>query len=489
VGSKTDLMDSTKATNNCINNNDHDARLVHAKLIVVCHFSSFNFRHTRDEMNTDETRGDEKEYWEHLVLDTDSSDEEEDDDFIVMAAAAAAVATIKSAAPARSPSYFRDRLEWNPHAEELLQEGDVAFRRLYRMTHASFVKLCSYIHPFVTMDESMSRRRTGGKGPITTELALHCLLRWLSGGSHLDIRLCVGISTASFYRIVYKCISAILRVDELGYDFPTSEDEISEASNNFARCSTNNVVQGCVAALDGMLLRIHTPASKETGNVKAYFSGHYQDYGINVQAACDSECRFVYATLAAPGGANDIAAYRKTSLARKIESLPLGKFVVGDNAYVCTEHLLTPFPGDEKKDPGNDAYNFYLSQLRIRIEMAFGRLVNKWRIFRRPLQIQLKNVGKVFLCATRLHNFCINEGSLPDDDGDDEDPDEDPSTRPGGGPAGVSPATFIPSTVTPASVQGNSVMRDFLVDKIKSNALSRPAYNLKRNSTSSTNLE
>ena len=32
------------------------------------------------------------------------------------------------------------------------------------------------------------------------------------------------------------------------------------------------------------------------------------------------------------------------------------------------------------------------------------------------------------------------------------------------------------------AVQGNSVMRDFLVDKIKSNALSRPAYNLRRNS-------
>jgi len=49
----------------------------------------------------------------------------------------------------------------------------------------------------------------------------------------------------------------------------------------------------------------------ETGNVKVYFSGHYQTYGINVQAACDHQCRFVYAALAA-SGANDIAAYRKT---------------------------------------------------------------------------------------------------------------------------------------------------------------------------------
>ena len=153
-----------------------------------------------------------------------------------------------------------------------------------------------------------------------------------------------------------------------------------------------------------MLLQIHTPAEFETGNVKAYFSGHYQDYGINVQAACDSKCRFVYAALAAPGGSNDIAAFRKLSLAQQIEKLPIGKYVIADNVYVCTEHLLTPFPGDHKKDASNDAYNFYLSQVHIQIEMTFARLVNKWRIFRRPLQVRLKMLV-VFFCAQ--HGFII----------------------------------------------------------------------------------
>ena len=88
----------------------------------------------------------------------------------------------------------------------------------------------------------------------------------------------------------------------------------------------------------------------------------------------------------------------------------MGKYIIGDNAYVCSEHLLTPFSGDEKKDQQKDAYNFYLSQIRIQVEMMFGRFVNKWRIFKRPLQVHLKNVGKVFLCAICLYNFCVNEG-------------------------------------------------------------------------------
>jgi len=60
------------------------------------------------------------------------------------------------------------------------------------------------------------------------------------------------------------------------------------------------------------LLNIKVPSKSETGNLKAYFSGQYQTYGINIQAACGHQCRFVYAALAAHRGSNDIAAYWNT---------------------------------------------------------------------------------------------------------------------------------------------------------------------------------
>jgi DDE superfamily endonuclease len=160
-------------------------------------------------------------------------------------------------------------------------------------------------------------------------------------------------------------------VGQFQYHFPRTTEEIDQAASAFQDCSAHNVLQGCVACLDGLLLRIQPPSADETGHVKSYFSGHYQTYGINVQAACDRHGRFVFASLAAPGGANDIAAFRRTGLSDLIEALPIGKYVVGDNAYICTEHLLTPFSGDQRNDNAKDAYNFYLSQLRIRIEMTF----------------------------------------------------------------------------------------------------------------------
>jgi hypothetical protein len=132
--------------------------------------------------------------------------------------------------------------------------------------------------------------------------------------------------------------------------------------------------------------------------------------------------------------------------------------------------------------------------------MTFGRFVNKWRIFRRPLQISLQNVGKIFLCATRLHNFCINEKQLSNESGDsdDDDSDDDEDQHDDDAPpqhrVGVATTTadkgFVPSSVDVVAVQGNSMMRDLLVQEISSEALSRPAHNVRRNQTrNNTNEE
>ena len=236
--------------------------------------------------------------------------------------------------------------------------------------------------------------------------------------------------------------------------------DYKEAANNFQSISSHDAITGCVACVDGYFLKIQTPAASETGNVKAYYSGHYQAYGINIQAACDYRCRFVSVCVAAPGSTNDIVAFRKTSLNQLVQNLPLGKYIIGDNAYVCSEHLLTPFAGAERQERKHDNYNFYVSQLRIRIEMAFGWMTEKWQILRKPLRTSLRNTGKVFLTITRLHNFCITEGdtdtTISQDVGQQ---DSDGNTS---------------SELSNTLVSGTSIMRDIIVEHIFNKGLERP---------------
>jgi len=144
-----------------------------------------------------------------------------------------------------------------------------------------------------------------------------------------------------------------------------------------------------------------------------YFSGHYKRFGLNVQAACDANLIFIYVSVAAPGRTNDQRAFKRlTRLSRWLQSLASGFFFGGDNAYPLLNNLLIPFSGSQAHDPSKRSFNFLLSQLRIRIEMAFGRLSTKWRIFRRNLDLSTELNSKVVEVAMKLHNFVIRSDGL-----------------------------------------------------------------------------
>ncbi len=70
-----------------------------------------------------------------------------------------------------------------------------------------------------------------------------------------------------------------------------------------------------------------------------------------------------YAGILMGGRSSDCKVYQKSKIKSWIENLPPMYFVAGDNAYVCMEHMLTPFCGNNCTIPENDAYNFYLSHL------------------------------------------------------------------------------------------------------------------------------
>jgi hypothetical protein len=65
--------------------------------------------------------------------------------------------------------------------------------------------------------------------------------------------------------------------------------------------------------------------------------------------------------------------------------------------------------GADKLKHKYDNFNFYASQLRICIEMAFGMMTRKWGMYRRPLLVGLDKIKFIVKVVGRLHNFCINK--------------------------------------------------------------------------------
>jgi len=64
--------------------------------------------------------------------------------------------------------------------------------------------------------------------------------------------------------------------------------------------------------------------------------------------------------------------------------------------------MSIPFIGVDCSDPSKDEFNYYLSQLRIHVEMAFGRLVNMFRILSGKYE-----VCAILIARARLHIFII----------------------------------------------------------------------------------
>lgn len=216
--------------------------------------------------------------------------------------------------------------------------------------------------------------------PVTVNIIMGMGMRWLAGGKISHDRHTFHISYTETYRCCHHFIDGILSAKELAIHFPTNPDEWNNVRNGFWRRSRYHMFHGCVRAIDVFFQKTNAPSSTKVANVISYYSGHYESYGLNCQAACDARLKFLYFGIVAPGSTNDnIAFHIAKALAETISNLPTGLYMLGDAAYTLSEHLLIPFTGSQRDNPDNDAFNYHLSQLRIRIEMAFGRLVNKFR--------------------------------------------------------------------------------------------------------------
>ena len=306
----------------------------------------------------------------------------------------------------RNIPMIRERMNWDDHARLLCSENK--FRRMYRMDLASFNKLVKLIEHDLYVDRKQSRCRTGVE-PASTEVMFAMTIRYLAGGSIYDICANSGVSASAFYPIIYRVMHGICNCKELAMKFPKDLSECERAAASFKGKSTDGLMDRCVSCVDGWLCHIQVPRWYESANITGFFSGHYQCYGLNVQAACDAECKFTYFSVKCPGGTNDSFAFSNCKLNMLIENLPHGYWVAGDNAYVLTEKMLVPYSGRERHHPSKSVFNFYLCQLRIRIEQAFGLLVNKWRIFKRPLECHLNHVSLIIHTSMMLHNYCITE--------------------------------------------------------------------------------
>jgi hypothetical protein len=407
------------------------------------------------------------------------SDEEEQEES-EMAAFTISLASYMMSNPSAVRDMNRQRTSWETFADKL-ENTDGTFGATFRMSRPAFDKLVALLHPALMPDILQSGNVCSS--PILPELALAMTLRYLAGGSYLDIKEVYNVSKSSFYRSRDNVIEAILACNDLHFKFPQTRNEVEHQAAQFRALSSEDVMRGCVGALDGCLIPIDRPrwGHDQQINVMRYYSGHYERFGLNVQAVVNHRCQFLFFSVAAAGGTNDAAAYRLTSLPQLVGNLPSPFYIVADAAYPISEHLLVPFTGSQRMDLNKDAFNFFLSQLRIRVEQAFGLLTNKWRALRTPMTNSLSCNTRIITACSLLHNFVIAEDWPKDHDNLGRLNAEVSNIVPlDNAPNGEGYMPILQDLQDP-DTPGVSVCRDHIVNYIQQNSLRRPQYNLHRN--------
>lgn len=320
--------------------------------------------------------------------------------------------------------------------------GPRVFRRAFRMTFDSFWHLYSILSTHISTAALEGRNyvpkggRDGGNyslppipnGEIPSNVRLGAAIRYFAGGSPYDIMCVFGISYSEVLTSVWIVVEAIHKCPQFEISYPEGVEEQREIAAGFEAASTPGI-RNCAGAIDGILIWMLKPSLKQAEksgvDQKKFLCGRKHKFGLNCQAVSDCRGRILDISIKYGGASSDCLAFEASDLHRRLEEGLMKKdgenerFVLfGDNAYLNSPYMATPFTnvsGDPNR-VAEDSYNFFHSQLRIRVECAFGMLVQRWGLLRvaMPRNLSVQRIIALVIALAKLHNFCISESNIPE---------------------------------------------------------------------------
>ena len=174
----------------------------------------------------------------------------------------------------------------------------------------------------------------------------------------------------------------------------------------------------CIGALDGKHIAIVKPAHSGSMfyNYKGFFS-------IVLMALVNANYEFIMTDVGANGRVSDGGVLYYTKFGQKLRHSELNipppsaianasnRFpyvFVGDDAFALDTHLLKPY-GHCHLTNNQRIFNYRLSRARRVAENAFGMLVSRFEIFKRPINLSPHKALTITLASCYLHNYLIKE--------------------------------------------------------------------------------
>ena len=162
----------------------------------------------------------------------------------------------------------RTVMDW---AARLGSLSERQFQRRYRMPKATFHRLCTDIAPAMVKHHDEQGQRVPKDCPIQVQVS--AALRWMAGGSYLDIVDVHGISEVTLYASVHAFVLALINHPKYKIEFPTTDEvELRKIEREWNELDKTGKFAGCVGALDGLIVHITKPRLSDCANPANYMN-------------------------------------------------------------------------------------------------------------------------------------------------------------------------------------------------------------------------
>ncbi|XP_063895455.1 uncharacterized protein LOC135118162 [Helicoverpa armigera] len=307
--------------------------------------------------------------------------------------------------------YLKDRESYS-HMRLIKDLDDENFRIYLRMSSDSFGELLELVKPYVTKTNTVMRKA------VTAEERLVATLKYLASGREFrELKFGTSISSQLLSDIIPETCEAICKVLKNYIKVPETESEWLKIAKDFEQKWHFN---HCVGAIDGKHILIEKPP--DSGSTYYNYKG---TFSIVLLGIVNANYEFIYVNAGINGSISDGGVFNHTSFHEKLLSdqlnlprpsvLPSSDVVapyclVADSAFAMNENLIKPYP---QKNLTHDKriYNYRLSRARRIVENTFGILAERFRVFKKPITINVKNVPIIVMASCFLHNFLLKKSA------------------------------------------------------------------------------
>ncbi|XP_057675458.1 uncharacterized protein LOC130905787 isoform X2 [Corythoichthys intestinalis] len=307
------------------------------------------------------------------------------------------------------------RRSWWEHIKDNWNDTD--WQKNFRMKRVTFQRLCNILQPTLT------RQSTNFRDSLSLDLRVAiCLWRLATNLDYRSISDLFGVGISTACQITQEVVTAINKVMKRHYIRTPSDEELGV------------IVQGYrdkwgFPQVAGVIDRTHIGIQAPADNAPEYYN-RKGFYSVLLQGVVCHKLRFWNINVGWPGNAQDAKVFANSPLyeqgqsgtlfsarTEQIEGVDVPPVILGDAAYPLLPWLMKPYPEGTNLTPANIQFNHRLSQARMTVKRAFGRLKGRWRCLLTRCDAHISLVSHIITACCVLHNFCeIHEEEWEDAD-------------------------------------------------------------------------